>query len=419
MNCNLNILKQFILVLFLGIILYSCKSAKEISYTPIPEENAIHESMKTDDVRGLISHYFNFPKYRTQIRGYLIYDRTYENESYKKLLEYSELAQRDTFLSEAFNNILRQKEYKILTNLSKCSLNEIAQYYQNHNDEKCFLKPAIKNTLLNELERYDYNSLRELHKAFKETDLINPIDSIYYEAKKNICIELEKQICDYFDNEQEIINEYKKITKIEIQQYLYTRIEPIITDMLDKDLPKEQAKIKQLFARVFKKNINSKQITRIVNNNLKKCIALINENRNSYLNILMKDEKYYGYTINEKDAVVIFKINNPAHTLYKLSEIQNKTDWVGWGFTAASLAANMLSFGTLGNIIDIVDVGRTIKNTKEDIDNSKLYINNFIKELNKEFEQATQKSVNYSFKSINNNLKLSQKKFKTLIYENY
>lgn len=105
----------------------------------------------------------------------------------------------------------------------------------------------------------------------------------------------------------------------------------------------------------------------------------------------MEGEEYYGYNLKEKHINVNFSINNPAHHLYELSKIQNKTDWTGWGLSAASLAANLLSFGTLGNIIDAVDIGRTIKNTKEEIDISKKYIKRFIEALNKELKQSTQK----------------------------
>lgn len=117
---------------------YSCGSTKETPYIPSPVENAIHESFKKDDVRELIIHYLNFPNYRNQLAGYLLYDRTYENESYTDLLDYKELALDNTFLSEAFDNIIKQREYQVLTNLSKCSINEIVNYYQSYNDEQCF-----------------------------------------------------------------------------------------------------------------------------------------------------------------------------------------------------------------------------------------------------------------------------------------
>lgn len=416
-NCVFS--KQIPFAIILSILFYSCGSTKETPYIPSPVENAIHESFKKDDVRELIIHYLNFPNYRNQLAGYLLYDRTYENESYTDLLDYKELALDNTFLSEAFDNIIKQREYQVLTNLSKCSINEIVNYYQSYNDEQCFLRPAIENTLLNKIENYDYSSLRQLHISFKDTDFKDKIDPIYLKAQKSIHAQLNKQLPNYFKKESDLINAYRERTKLEIEQYLSAPIETVIDQMLEKKLPKEKIQINQLFKQTFNNNIQYNRITQIVNNNVNECIELINKSRTYYLNTLMEGEEYYGYNLKEKHINVNFSINNPAHHLYELSKIQNKTDWTGWGLSAASLAANLLSFGTLGNIIDAVDIGRTIKNTKEEIDISKKYIKRFIEALNKGLKQSTQKIVNTGFMSINRDFKHSQNNFKTIIYENY
>lgn len=410
---------QAVLTFLIISFFYSCKSTKDIPYIPLPVENAIHESFKKDDVRELIVHYLNYPEYRNRLSGYLIYDRTYDNETYKDLLDYKQLAQNDTFLNEAYDNIIKQREYEVLTYLSKCSLNEIADYYQSHYDEKCFLKPAIENTLLKGIENYDYNSLRQLHISFIETDFNEQIDVVYLKAKKRIHAELNEQLPNYFKKEADIIKIYREQTKHKIEQYLSVPIENIVDQMLEDDLPEEEYKINQLFMQVFNNNVQHTQIFQIINNNINECIELINENRTCYLNTLMEGEEYYGYKLDKKYIKVNFEFDNPAHHLYELSKIQNKTDWTGWGLSAASLAANLFSFGTLGNVIDAIDIGRSMKNAKEEIDISKKYVKRFVEALNYEIEQAIQKSVNISFKSINSDFKQSQNNFKTVIYENY
>lgn len=255
--------------------------------------------------------------------------------------------------------------------------------------------------------------------SFKDTDFKDKIDPIYLKAQKSIHAQLNKQLPNYFKKESDLINAYRERTKLEIEQYLSAPIETVIDQMLEKKLPKEKIQINQLFKQTFNNNIQYNRITQIVNNNVNECIELINKSRTYYLNTLMEGEEYYGYNLKEKHINVNFSINNPAHHLYELSKIQNKTDWTGWGLSAASLAANLLSFGTLGNIIDAVDIGRTIKNTKEEIDISKKYIKRFIEALNKELKQSTQKIVNTGFMSINRDFKHSQNNFKTIIYENY
>ena len=189
--------------------------------------------------------------------------------------------------------------------------------------------------------------------------------------------------------------------------------------MLEDDLPEEESKINQLFIHIYNNNVHNYQITEIINNNIQDCFELINGNRTYYLNTLMDGEKFSGYKIEKKYINVNFVINNPAHHLYELSKIQNKTDWTGWGLSAASLAANVLSFNTLGNLIDVADIARSAKNTKEEMDLSKKYIKKFIDALANELKQATQNSVNISFNSIKSDFKQSQNNFKIVIYENY
>ena len=418
-HCKRLSFKQILTIIFIAFLFYSCKSTKDLPYVPLPVENVIHESFKNDNVRELIGHYLEYPEYRNQLSGYLIYDRTYENESYKKLLEYKQLTKNDVFLNEAYDNLIKQREYEILTYLSKCSLDEIAEYYQFHDDQKCFLKPAIESTLLADIKNYDYNSLRKLHNSFIQTDLIEQIDIVYLQAQKKIHNELKKQLPNYFKKEAEIINVYQERTLYEIEQYLSNPIETIVDQMLEDNLPEEESKINQLFIHVYNNNVYNYQITEIINNNIQECFELINGNRTYYLNTLMEGEKFSGYKIEKKHINVNFVINNPAHHLYELSKIQNKTDWTGWGLSAASLAANVLSFGTLGNLIDVADIARSAKNTKEGMDLSKKYIKKFIDALANELKQATQNSVNIIFNSIKSDFKQSQNNFKTVIYENY
>lgn len=412
-------IRKILYIVCFAVILSSCKSTKEVTYIPNPIENAIHEYCKTDDVRGLIQHYHSYPDYRGRIGGYLQFDRSYEKECYKTLLEYHQLAQGDSLLTEFFNDIIQERECQVLTQLSTCTIEEIANYYTTHEDEKIFIKPAIDNTILSDVANYDYQTLRKLYRVFKDTDLANRTDSVYFQARKLIHAQLNKEIPQYFKSETKIVNSYKAYIKQELDQYTSEAIESIVSELLNNDLPEGKDQIDQLFYKVFRTHISSDHISQIVNSNLNECFSMINNVRTSYLNTLMAGEQYDGYKLAEKDKTIEYNVGKPNDSLYKLSELQNKTDWVGWAMTGASLVAGMMSYGLLSHVIDAVDIGRTVKNTSKEMEESKRYIQEFIKELKEEIDQSTAECVRNEFKMLNKEIKSSQNAFKSVIYENY
>lgn len=133
----------------------------------------------------------------------------------------------------------------------------------------------------------------------------------------------------------------------------------------------------------------------------------------------MEGEQYDGYQAWLYAGEVYLGLNHPMQPLYELSELQNKTDWVGWGLSAASLVANLLSFGTAGTLIDVYDVGRTVENSKTEAEVMKGLVTRFSTALSEELELLADRCVQQCFQEVKRNVNQSQQSFKTIIYENY
>ncbi len=98
-----------------------------------------------------------------------------------------------------------------------------------------------------------------------------------------------------------------------------------------------------------------------------------------------------------------------------ISRIQNKTDWLGWGITAAS----MLSDGIAGLLLDTYDMYRTMKNAKEDARKEASYLKKVAQATVRSIRNSIYQSVNNTFSQIQGTLTKSQERSKNLVYAKY
>lgn len=404
----------------LTLLLFSCGVTKESKFTPSEASMIIHDGIKKDDVKELIHSYFSYPEYRAQLAGYLLYDRSYDLESYGQLQSYYQCAKKDLVLSSGFKNLLREREYQILNKLAEMSLIDLGDYYRSHPDEQAFLEPAFRNTFLSDLTSCDYYNLHKLHYAFDETNLIASIDSVYYIKRKEMLPIIENNLKKYCANERDIVSSYKEYCIGQVYQYLSQSYQEIIENMLDEELPERQTEISEKFAKIFQEKVKDTEVSAIISQAVSDCIYSINSGRTEYLNVLLEGERYDKCTLEQFDLLIPrLEVTCPIDDLLKISEIQNRTDYVGWGLTAASIAAGFASFGLASLAIDAIDVGRSYKKAEAEANEMKPYISTFIKKLNLQIDLAIERSAQAAFLNLTDKVSKSQKSFKETIYERY
>lgn len=408
-----------ILLMMWMLWLVSCKSPAPVAYVPRPVENAIHESMVQDDMQELIRLYLENPDCRSRVADYLFFSRSYEEDPYEVLLQYREASVADSVLTRGFLYILHERELRILAELSESSLSEIAEYYQQHGAERRFLEPALRRTLLANLADYDYQSLRQIRRAFRATDLIASVDSVYLPAAQVARREQEKNLKLYFLEERKAVKLYQEACLADLHQFVQHAVQEILEDLLEDDLPEGEEAVNRFYEGVFGKYIHEWAVREILQKYVEACQNNLNDGRTYYLSALMEGEQYDGYQAWLYAGEVYLGLNHPVQPLYELSELQNKTDWVGWGLSAASLVANLLSFGTAGTLIDVYDVGRTVENSKTEAEVMKRLVTRFSTALSEELELLADRCVQQCFQEVKRNVNQSQQSFKTIIYENY
>ncbi len=382
-------------------------------------EHRIHESVAADNVGEMIQCYINYPNYRTLLSDHLIYDRDYSEEPYYVLLLYQQEAAKDSVLASFFEDIIHQREYQVLTRLSDYPLPKVADYYKKNVSEQVFLAPALRNTVLQNLDEYDYFTLHKLHQLFMDTEFSEDIERVYTVARKGVMVEVMKNLQELNKNELNVLRQYKKYCANEVHECLSNALQIFIEKLFKGDLPEGKNAIDNHFKKMLDEQIKER-IELVVNSNISSCVDNVNKSRTSYLSTLMEGRTFNGYKMEREHTFVNLEINTSVcNPLYELSEIQNKTDWTGWGLTAASVVAAFFSYGLASLAIDAVDVGRSINNGHKEADKSKELIEKFVHDLSIKQELASLRVVENSFKAAESRLHQSQNNFKNIVNENY
>ena len=277
----------FILTLLVGLLSFvSCKSNKELAYKyqpPTKEEEIIENHLISNNIEALIEDCVIYPDYNCQVANYLLNDIDYSLTNYSQLLHYQQLAQHDSILYAGYEFLVHQKEEQILSAVSEMTLNEIANYYKTNISEQSFLRPVLCNAFIGIIDTLQYTEIRTLYQTFSATDIGDSIAPFYFEIREAIRPQITKSYENYCENEEEVRDYYIEKTKDELDLYIANSMELFIDDIFSKDLPRDNAKVKDAFDVSFNKYFSKTQISSIVNSNIEELVSIINSGRYSFL----------------------------------------------------------------------------------------------------------------------------------------
>ena len=402
-------------------MLSSCGSSKKISFEATPEENIIHENMRQDDVPALIQNYLDYSFYRPKLADYLINAVDYEKRTYEELKRYYELSLGSEVLKEVFNDLVANRERTILCYLSEMSVPEIAAYYKSHEQERRFIKDALKNTLLSDLEKYEYHDLHCLYYAFQGTDLFQWIEPIYQLQKKGMYDVLQKHLDRFGESERKNVAQFSQSCYEELCDSVSVFIPTLMEKLLEEDLPKEEKAIYDRYYQIINGTEFQGQLASVVNKHMHECASAINEGRKVFIDELIPDVgNLTGYEVDIKQTYAAgFCPPCPMKPLKDISELQNKTDYVGWGLTAASVVTAFLSMGISSAVIDVIDVGRSLYNAQEVANVLKPYVSQFATQFEQGCQSTLKEINNKFFVDLSDRIKQSNHKFNVLVHEKY
>ena len=138
-----------------------CSSIKKLT----PEQQAYIEHLKIidktinqGDIATLIALHAEYDECRHYIEEYIEYTHDFSNVPYEVLNVYKQNS-KDSVLSEIFGRLIEYKEDHVINELIACSIDEIGEYYREHEDEQCFIRPIIDSLFIEDIDDLDYREV--------------------------------------------------------------------------------------------------------------------------------------------------------------------------------------------------------------------------------------------------------------------
>lgn len=413
-------IKYIVLDIFI-LLLCSCGSNKELAYQyhpPTKEEEIIDEHLVNNNIEALIEDCINYPDYSFNISNYLLYEIDYSDFDYSLLLRYQRLSKHDSILSSGYESLIAQKEKHILSMISEMTLQDIASYYKNKTLEQSFLRPVLCDAFTRIIDTLQYAEIKTIFKTFSTTDIGDSIAPYYMEARKAIKPKITKSYNEYCTIEKEVRDYYLEKTKEELDYYVANCIEKFIENLFSDDLPRKKEKINGRFNESFEKNFSKKQMSFIVNKNIKEMTSIINSGRYSIMEGLSEkivDSSWYY--VHYKGSYINNEYSNSLDIadLYKISEIQNRVDWLGITLGTVSLFVG----GWAGLALSVLDVYHGVKDVKGKAAEALPYMRSFITKTQKYLEDMSNYYISIGYKTYDSERSKSSNTFKDKIYEVY
>ena len=413
--------KKCIFVIIFLLSAFSCSSNKEIAYQyqpPTREEEIIDEHLSRNDIEALIEDCIKYHDYSTPIVNYLLYDIDYTNADYSLLIHYQDLALQDSILYNGYESLIILKEEKILDHVSKLDIDGIADYYNTNPSEQSFLRPVLCDAFLTIIDTLQYVDIKALYNSFKNTDIGDSIVPYYIEMREAIKPVITNSYEAYCTTEKEIEEYYKEKTKEELDLYVANHIEAFIEAIFDKDLPRKQEKINEKFKASFYHSFSTNSMIEIVNANITELISILNSGRIDFIESLSEEDVdntrfTIPYEVNyiKNDFQKVLNISD----LYKISEIQHRTDWLGLVLGAASLFTG----GWAGLALSVLDIHHGVKDVKGKAAEVLPYIQSFVTKTLTYLEDVSSYFTAEGFSQYDRKSVQSSNNFEEVIYEIY
>lgn len=423
---------KFLLLIIMVFCFGSCGTVKQLT----PEQRLYFEhsanvdkSINNGDVLALIEQHDKFDDCKSYIEVYLESTHDFANASYSTLNMYKETA-KDSTLVEIFDRLIEYKEDDIISELMTLSIDEIGEYYRNHVDEQCFVRPIIDSLFIQNIGKSDYREVRLLRNSFYNTDIFESVDSTYQRMRMEYLPIVEESVLNYCKEEIESVNLIKKD--------ILSRTTAILIDGLPLIVEETSNKInRDFFDKIFSANtsddysikeyaimlVNKKydvdSIQILIKEPLYELVKSINNSRNSIL------DYYLDAPIAESQYSINFRNNPvkyyappfPAKHILAIQEIKDKIDWKSWGLMALGFIPGIGTGASL--VIDAVDIlyGLFADNKETKMINS--HLEQYASELALAYNNKNTQNIEMIFNNISNELIKSQNEFKRLFYENF
>lgn len=356
--------KRHLLLLFSGILVVGCGTARKAESTVLPtSEDIVSEHLTLKDPITLLDDLEKYPEFKEGIER-VLYDRIdYDNYDFKELQGISRVAQDDFTAAVFFDSLLVVRQEKVLSMLSEEDLEKVGAFYKNNSSQYDFLHDALKEAYFADIDNLDYYGLKSLHMAFKDTDL----DKLVYPRYSSVRNDLVKGIMDelnpFFDTEEEILDAIDEAIRTDLQEYIENGVVGVVSDLsekVDRGIFKRTFKrqdmdnysVTEYAKKLVAKYIDEEYISDLIYTRVGGFIQASTDARFEYLSNYCDDAAenglyYIGGDVGT-DSMDLMVENSKAQEIQNLKAFNDAT-------TVTSLALIFTPVGWVGVLVDALD----------------------------------------------------------------
>lgn len=382
-----------------------------------------------DVIYSLIMYYEDAsPKKSVQVANY-IYDYDYSNVSYNTINRYAQAAQYNAYIEDFFNTILEEKKAQTLDELSKMSLEQVADFYKKNSNKYDFLQGVLRDVYFSNLDSLDYHSLKTLYQAFHTTDFSSIIEAPYMKLRNSLLTDIMAAFDPCFKSEKEILKQIEDVVRYEVQQYLDSGLHTIVHQL---NIKNDRGMFKKIFKREamdnysFKKYANEtinkvynySYIERLIKERIVEYLSSSKEIRsmlfNQYFNDVLYDNIYISNDILQSHLV--WEIGR--QDVNNIQSIKNMGTALTVGSVAVGVAAGIVSAGALAPIAFVADVADFAYGMGQDSQINKA-MEALANTIYQDSSMCLEYYINDIFSQLYNNQEITANNIKKIFYEEF
>lgn len=382
-----------------------------------------------DVIYSLIMYYEDAsPKKSVQVANY-IYDYDYSNVSYNTISRYAQAAQYNAYIENFFNTILEEKKAQTLDELSKMSLEQVADFYKKNSNKYDFLQGVLRDVYFSNLDSLDYHSLKTLYQAFHTTDFSSIIEVPYMKLRNSLLTDIMAAFDPCFKSEKEILKQIEDVVRYEVQQYLDSGLHTIVHQL---NIKNDRGMFKKIFKREamdnysFKKYANEtinkvynySYIERLIKERIVEYLSSSKEIRsmlfNQYFNDVLYDNIYISNDILQSHLV--WEIGR--QDVNNIQSIKNKGTVLTVGSVTLGVAAGIVSAGALAPIAFVADVADFAYGMGQDSQINKA-MEALANTIYQDSSMCLEYYINDIFSQLYNNQEITANNIKKIFYEEF
>lgn len=384
---------------------------------------------QNDVIYSLIMYYEDAPpKKSAQVANY-IYDYDYSNFSYNTISKYAQAAQYNPYIEDFFNTILEEKKAQTLDELSKMSLEQVADFYNKNSDKYDFLQEVLRDVYFSNLDSLDYHSLKTLYQAFHTTDFSSIIEAPYMKLRNSLLTDIMAAFDPCFKSEKEILKQIEDVVRYEVQQYLDSGLHTIVHQL---NIKNDRGMFKKIFKREamdnysFKKYANEtinkvynySYIERLIKERIVEYLSSSKEIRsmlfNQYFNDVLYDNIYISNDILQSHLV--WEIGR--QDVNNIQSIKNMGTALTVGSITLGVAAGIVSAGALAPIAFVADVADFAYGMGQDSQINKA-MEALANTIYQDSSMCLEYYINDIFSQLYNNQEITANNIKKIFYEEF